>query len=295
MNRRSLLSMVIAAPALVALVAACGDDSATPASPDVSTDAGTDAGTGIVYPTGADDVVLRLGHEGGFVAPGTAFVNLPTLLVSGDGRVFQPAPTTLEFPGKLVPPMLVQSITPAGIQRLLQLAADDGLLAPPPDYSADIKVADVPDTVLELDAEGGSFVHRAPALGFNIDANGNPAPESSIARQRLASFVTQVGDLESVVGAENLGAPTLYAPERYRFQAMVLDPAQLAGMDPQPTLVDWPSDSGVSLADSTECGSAPADSVGTVLTEATHLTLFREGGSVYSLAAIGMVPGDVPC
>lgn len=110
-SRRTLLVSLIAAPALAAVVAACGDPDHEPAGtvPDSGPDS-TDAPATIAHPTGAADVVIGYGFEGGFVAPGTMFVHLPTVLVSGDGKVYTPGVTTMEYPGPLVAPIAVRTI-----------------------------------------------------------------------------------------------------------------------------------------------------------------------------------------
>lgn len=288
LSRRSFVTALVMTPALAAILAACGDDAQVASTvPDQ-----------IVHPTGADEVVLRLGYEGGFVPTGYLFVSVPTLLVSGN-RVFQQGATTLEYPGKLLPAITVRTISEAGIQKLLDLALKASLLQTPPDYTAETLVADAPDTVLTLNAQGSTFTHRAYALGFNFDANGNPGSELTPARQRLASFVTAVGGLEAAVGADNLGVITEFVPDTYRFQARVADPTELESLDPKPTIVDWPADTGVALADAVECGSAPAAKVDTVLRAATQLTYFRDtandADTVYALAAVAVLPGDVAC
>lgn len=87
MNRRNFLTALIGTPALAAFLAACGDDT-TQSSSDNSL-----AGA-------LDEVVLRIGYEGGFVPAGTSFLNLPTVLVTGDGRVFTLALCPPSTPGR---------------------------------------------------------------------------------------------------------------------------------------------------------------------------------------------------
>ena len=288
LTRRSFVSALLMTPALAAVLAACGDDAQVAGTPANSID----------HPAGADDMVLRLGYEGGFVPRGYAFVNVPTLLVTAN-RVFQQGATTLEYPGKLLPNIMVRSINEAGIQRLLDLAFKASLLETPPDYTAETLVADVPNTVLTVNALGSTFAHSAYALGFNLDANGNPSSELTPARQRLASFVTAVSDFEAAVGIENLGVIENFEPDTFRFQSRVADATELESLDPQPTVVDWPADSGVALADALECGSAPAAKVGAAFAAATQLTYFRDsandGATVYAVAAVAMLPGDAAC
>lgn len=293
-TRRRLLTGLVALPALAAVVAACGDDTVdepagTSPGTNPGTSPGTSPGTGIAHPTGADDVVVRIAYEGGYVPMEFLFVNQPTLLVSGDGRVFTPQPVAAIYPGPLVWPMSVRTISEAGIQTLLGLARDRGLLAPPPDYSTDVPVADAPDTVVTITTSDGTWEHRAYALALGGE------PENSDARRSLAEFVAATSDLASAVGAAELGPESTHEPEQFRLRAIVTDEATLGGIEPAPTIVDWSSDTGLALADASDCGRVSAEAAGQLLTDATQITYFRDGGVVYGLAVAGVLPGDPAC
>jgi hypothetical protein len=289
MDRRHFLALGLATPALSALLAACGGDDGPSGAP-VTTVPGTDptaAPSGIAHPAGADTLVVRVTNEGGFVPPGWAFVNMPTALISGDGRAFRPGVTTMEFPGPLLAPIGVRTISEAGIQTVLARAQELGLLATPPTYEGNDMIADAPFTVVRLDAADGSFTHSAYALGFD--------PESDPQRQALADFVAVVQDLDTTVGAAELGTEEIWQPEEYRLQALVVDPTAYAADDVQPTILPWPADTGVVLADAATCVRASAAAVGQILAEATQLTFFEEDGITYQIAATGILPGDATC
>ena len=235
MNRRSFLFALLGAPTLAALVAACGSDD--------------DPGSEPVYtlPTGPDDVVLRIAYEGGFVAPDAYFARLPNLLITGDGRVFTPGAIPEIFPGPLVMPMMVGSISAAGLQRLMKAADEARLIGFVADYELPegIGIADAPDTVVMLSVNGQTYTHRAYALGID--------QPSTATRDRLAKFVEATGDLATQVGAENLGESTQFAPESYRVRATVTDPSQWS--EPKPTIMAWPQDTGVTLAGASDCAT----------------------------------------
>jgi len=281
MNRRTFLAALASTPALAALLAACGDDTQVSSN---------DSTTGV--PNVPDVVVLRVRTEGGFVAPGTDFVGLPQVLISGDGRVFTPAAITMIYPGPLVMPLSVRSITQEGIGKVVELADSYGLLGPAPDYAQKpgMQVADAPDTVVTVVVDGTPYEHRAYALGFEFsDGSGSTA-----ARDSLAEFVAAVtGDIASVAGADNVGEDQGWVPTQYRFQAMPVDPAQWT--EPSPTIVDWPTATGVALADAAKCATVDAAAVGALFTDANQLTFFHEGDVVYQLAVTGVLPGDSVC
>ena len=312
LSRRALLSAVVVTPCLTAVLAACGDTTkgaganpppptspattipattipATTATSSVTVTApggSTAAAVGIAHPTGAGDVVLRLGYVGGFVRTGYAFTSVPTTLISGDGRLFSPGVTTAIFPGPLLSALSVRTITETGIQTILAAADKAGLLAVPPDYHADVPVADVPDTKLELDAKGARFVHQANALGYS-----DPAETKS--RKTLSDFCDSLGDLGALVGAQNLGEETPFVPVSYRFQATPLTVEDLAGYtDPKPTEVPWPSGLGVGLAAASVCARISAAKLGNLFADANQLTFFTEGGTTFMVAAVGELPGD---
>jgi hypothetical protein len=242
--------------------------------------------TGIAHPTGAADVVLELSYEGGFVPVGTAFVNTPTLLLSGDGLVYTPGVIPAIFPGPLVSPMLVRTITEPGVQLLLGIAEEAGLLAPPPDYTGGEGVADAPNTVLTINADGGNFVHSAYALGA-------ATPETP-ARKALLDATTAIGDLGSSVGEANLGENKPFVPTSYRFQARAIDPSEL-DTDIAPTIVEWPALTTLPLADATTCATLDAVVAGPLFADAKQNTYFKDGDVVYQLSVAGVLPGDAAC
>jgi len=276
MNRRTFLAALAGTPALAVLVAACGDDSKR---------------TFTSIPSGPQDVVIKITNEGGFVPAGFFFVNLPALLISGDGRVFTPGAQIEIYPGPLLPAISERSITDAGIQKVLQLADEAGLLGAPPDYSLpdNLAVADVPDTLVVINVNGKVYEHLAPALGFE-DPNG---PRPTAARENLQTFLRLVGDIAKVAGSGNVGDEHSFVAEQYRFQAQVVDPK--AFTDPSPTIVPWPAGTGAMLAESTECATVDADAVDELLTTANQLTFFEEAGATYQLYAVAVLPGDATC
>ncbi|MCU1388535.1 MAG: hypothetical protein JWL72_1873 [Ilumatobacteraceae bacterium] len=325
LSRRTLLVALLGAPVLTAVVASCGDNTqgaganppvatgdttppttqattvdttaetrpatTEPASTDPTADPTTDSvtpnGTGIAHPTGVDDVVVRLAYVGGFVPANVAFTSLPTVLISGDGRVYTQGVHTDIYPGPLVPTMNVRTITEAGIQKVLRAADDAHLLRTPPDYSAQLNIADAPDTQLILDAKDGTFVHQAYALGL-----ADPAETKD--RNVLNGVCIQIADLEQYFGADILGPDAAFEPTAYRIQATVVAPEQMPVATEGPTsrTVAWPAEIGVPLASAATCVVVPASTAGTILTDADQLTYFTDAGITYSVAAAPLLPGD---
>ncbi|MFM7687691.1 MAG: hypothetical protein ACKPDI_17485 [Actinomycetota bacterium] len=289
MDRRNFLSVLIGTPALAALIAACGDntvqtgDSTIPDTPTTL--------SGISHPTGADEVLLRIGYEGGFVSPDMLFARIPTMLVTGDGRAIVQGVMPAIYPGPLLTPLFQRTVDEVGVQAILSLAREKGLLAAAPDYAVPPEgpmVADAPDTVVEIAANGTTYVHRAYALGID-GTNSTPA------RDALNAFVMAISDLAAVVGSEHIGAGSLFAPTSFRVRATPVDPAQFT--EPSPTIREWPADTGIVLAQASDCALVDAAKVTALFTESNMLTFFTEadaGGATvtYQLAVVQVLPGD---
>ena len=71
---------------------------------------------------------------------------------------------------------------------------------------------------------------------------------------------------------------------------MPVDPATL-DLDVQPTIVPWPSDAPVRLADAAACATLPRDVGAALFDDATTLTFFSQSDLTYAVAAVQQVPG----
>lgn len=276
---------LVAAGALVVGLAACGDDSNTAAQPP-STDntdtiappdttaAPTTVAPGFEHPTGADDVVVEIAYEGGFLPVEMAFAQLPTLLVTGDGRQFTLGPQIEIYPQPLLPNVLVSDIGEEGIQRLLDLAAEHGLLTHR-EYTRNDMIADAADTVVRISANGETYEHRAYALGSDTEETGE--------RAELEAFV-------QAVTAELPMDEATYEPDTYLIRATPVEDTSV--YDVEPTFVDWPVESSLALAGATDCAEVPATQVEDLFAGANQLTLFVQGDVPYQLSVKPQLPGD---
>jgi hypothetical protein len=276
---------------LLAVAAACGDDSPIPeaaatlppAASTVPPTTGAPApSTSYDVPTGADEVVISAGYEGGFAPAGAIFARSPLALISGDGRALSTGPVAAIYPGPLLPNILERSITPDAVQRLVAMADRLGLLADVT-YARNDQVADASDTVVDITVGGTTYHHQAYALGIDGD-------ETDPARRNLQEFVAALTDLQSTVGAGALGPDQPYLPANYLIQAMEFDPEAL-DVDVEPTVEAWPTDAPVRLADALECAVLPAAVARPLFDDATTLTFFTDAGVSYSVAAVQQVPG----
>lgn len=276
-----------AAGALVLGLAACGDDSSTADQPDSPTETIAPPDTvapttavsptptpGFEHPTDADEVVVEIAHEGGFLPVDAAFGQLPVLLVSGDARQFVLGPQIEIYPQPLLPNVLVSDIGETGIQDLLHLAAEHGLLTVR-EYERNDQIADAPDTVVRIWANGETYEHRAYALGFDTTETGD--------RAELQAFV-------EAATAELTMDEAVFEPENYLIRATPID--DTSGYETEPTLVDWPVESSFLLAGASDCAEVPAGSVHDLFADANQLTFFVQNDVTYQVTVKPQLPGD---
>ena len=81
----------------------------------------------ISHATGADQVLLKVSYEGGFVAPSTLATRLPAFALYGDGTILMPGAEDTIYPGPALPSIVAQVASEDGIQAILQAAVDAGL------------------------------------------------------------------------------------------------------------------------------------------------------------------------
>lgn len=295
MTTRFAPLLLVAALGLVA----CGSDSDSPAANDSlppvvddSTPPGTDdtppATDGdYEHPTGADEVVVSYAELGGFVPREFAFQQTPNVLISGDGRSFSPGAQIEIYPGPLLPAVQVWNIREDGIQQVLAAAEEAGLFADI-DYDQPTNIADASTATVTINVNGETWVHEAYALGIGVGPGGDQT-ESTPERQALLDFIGQLTELTS---PGPTGDPGIFEPSEYGIEALVVDDLSAYGADGiEPTVVEWPADASVRLADATTCTVVPASEVGEILGEATQLTFFTDAGVTYQVLAKPLLPG----
>lgn len=287
MNKRIVAVLLVATLG----IAACGSDSESPAADDSlppADDSVPPAGDGFEHPTGEDDVVVEYAEVGGFMPRDFAFQQTPNVLVSGDGRVFGPGAQIAIYPGPLLPAVQVQPITEEGIQAILAAADEAGLLQPV-EYEQPSNVADASTAQVTINVNGETYVHEAYALGLALP--GEDGQESTPERQALADFIAELNDLTALVGADELGEQAIFEPSQYGIEALVVDDLSAFGSDGiEPTVVDWPTDVSVRLADASTCTIVSAAEVGETLAAANQLTFFEDGGVTYQVLAKPILP-----
>jgi hypothetical protein len=180
-------------------------------------------------------VVLRA-TETQATLPVHRFAWLPLLVITSDGRAFQPAPVDQIHPGPLVPPLDVRPVTEAGIERIIAEARSAGLLAGQTDFTGETPMMGGTQARLQLTVDGVAYdLVGDPTQLVRCDPGTrcpDPAPGTP---EAFAAFWARLADLDGWLGGE-VGRATSYAPEAFSV-LLGLGPAEpVAGLDP----MIWP-------------------------------------------------------
>ncbi|HEU0242718.1 MAG TPA: hypothetical protein VFQ75_02360 [Candidatus Limnocylindrales bacterium] len=222
--------------ALAALLAACtGGGSGAPAAvaPGApSAAAPSPAATGapshadadtIDHPTGATDIVLRVGEEGGFMMMEAVMSRVPAFTLYGDGRVIVAQVPAAKGEAGLngVPQQELREsrLTEAQVQDLLHFAIFDGMLGVSKEEFP-VLVMDIPTTVFQLHAGGIDKTVKVAGIGMDPP----PGPDAATLKA-LAQLAERLG---SITGDAAYVAPASVA---------ILAETQPAPGSP---VADWP-------------------------------------------------------
>ena len=256
----------------------------------------------IGHATGADQVLLKVSYEGGFVAPSTLATRLPAFALYGDGTILMPGAEDTIYPGPALPSIVAQVASEDGIQAILQAAVDAGLERDG-DYGdmGQMGVADAATTVFVLQADGQT--HRVSAYALGMEGSQQPGqPDAMWAMRRaLQHLVERLGDLDTLVPAGSLGPDHPYEATSARlFVAPYQPDAQL----PQAP-VAWPLESPLAGFGATEpamgdatCGMVTGDdwsAVQPLAEKANQLTPWTSGGKRYAITFRPLLPDETGC
>jgi len=276
-------------PTLVLAAAACTAPGGA-SSPTVSP-AATPSPSPTPVALDPDAIVFRVELVGGFVAPNSLLTRMPSQSIYADGRVFEQAAIPEIYPGPLVPPTIESQLTPDGL-AIVEMAIDAANLvdASYPTYG----IADAPDTRITAETNHGTVTltigMASPAATF--------APEEAAQRASAETLLSQLANLPALVGDQNVSALGPYTPDAMR---LVLTVGQKPddGMNPEPLV--WPLDTPIATFGAptafgdARCGAvdgADAQSLWSVVSNATQNQYFEEDGIVYLPAARPLLPGE---
>jgi hypothetical protein len=145
----------VAVATVAVLASACGgvgnDDTGSGGS------TGATGAIGIEHPTGADQLILRVAYEGGFVPYEYTLGSTPFWSLFGDGTLIVPGPQIEIYPGPALPNLTATPVSEDGIQAILEAARDAGLMDGDANYGNQC-IADAATTVFTTTADGTTSV-----------------------------------------------------------------------------------------------------------------------------------------
>ena len=286
--------------ALVALIAAaCTSAGASPtASPAPSP---SQTATGIVYPTGARDLVLRLRYVGGFMPPAAHLLDIPVISIYGDGTVIVPGPQLAIYPGPALPNLQRAMLTPADMQTLLEAAREAGLFGPDAHYDLG-GIMDASSAEFTLNADGRIHIVSAYALMEGGGSSEGIDPAVVKARGKLALLQGQLGSLEALLDATLEW--TSYRADA--IQLLVTPGAPDDGQGLAQAAITWPVSTPLAAFGSSlpmlmpgqRCGVVPGSDLGSLrplLETANTLTPWTSGGESFGIAVRPLLPDEAGC
>lgn len=254
------------------------------------------------YPSGSDELVLRISTEGGFVPVEVNLTRLPELSLYGDGRLITQGPQILIYPGPALPNLLVRQVDPEALREIVRQAADAGLTGPDRRFDAAAgRIADLPDTVFTLVTEQGAHSTSIYGFGSGEELTGIPDRDAEAIRalRRLRDRLT---DLEPWLPDGSVGPEEPFVPRSMRIFATTPVPAPEEGLEQQP--VPWPlaqplAEFGAPVPpEGYRCGTVEGEELATVLElagRANQLTPWESEGVRYALSFRPLLPDESGC
>jgi hypothetical protein len=282
------------------LAAACADPTPGAGDGGPTGDTGATGDPGISHPAGANDLILRISTEGGFVPMDVLRGQIPGSSLYGDGTVITTGAQIEIYPGPALPSLVATPVSNEGVQALLQAALDAGLGKDAQHVDlGDMAISDMPTTVFTLVVDGQTHVTTVYALGAVSEQPGGMSDEAWAARQALERFAVQVGDLRSWLPAGSVGEDARYAAAAVR----IFVGPYLGDQDLQQAPVAWPLEAGLAtIGAPTDQGDrcavlegADLDAVLPLAARANTLTPWTDGGERYAIAFRPLLPDESGC
>lgn len=262
---------------------------------------GGDGGTGITHPAGANELVLRIHQEGGFVPIDYTIAAVPGFSSFGDGTTITTGPQIEIYPGPALPSLIATPLTDDGMQALLQAAIEAGI-GKDADHTdlGNMAITDMPTTVFTLVVDGETHVTSVYALGSLTEQPAGMSDEEWAARQALETFAAQVGDLRAWLPAGSVGEDAPYVPTAMR---IFIGPYAPDPQLEQPEIA-WPLDGDLGTlgepidVDDRRCvviDGAELQTLWPLAQQANQLTPWTSEGVSYSIVFRPLLPDESGC
>ena len=273
---------------LVVITAACANE------PGGSRDGGID------HPTGADQVVLRLSYEGGFVPIEYNLTQFPSFTLYGVGRVVVPGPQIEIYPGPALPAVNQRIVTEEGVQVIVRAALEAGLGHGDRDHSdfGNTVIADATTAVFTFSANGQSSRVSVYALAELPDQPDGMPDEEFEARTVLNDLAGRLSALEQWLPGGSVGPEEPFETDAYRLFVGRYRPAEELPQDP----VEWPLPTPLAAGGDDTAGYAcrPVSgeewgSLASLAREANQLTPWISAGTKFSVLFRPLLPDESGC
>lgn len=263
----------------------------------------------VAYPQGANDVVVRIEHTGGFVPLEFLVTRLPLVSLYGDGRILTEGPQIMIYPGPALPNLQMGTLNEEGIRMILKAAEEAGLLEGDKHYPLDM-IADAATTVFTITAKGETHTVSVYALDATAGPDSIGAPdmpaEELEAREKLAAFQAKMVDYMSWLPETAVAAPqTGYPIERMQIVSQPADLYAIGDDSIEPGEAEWPLETPLAemgepfeLLEQARCMVLEGNDLDTVLTalqDANQRTRWQSGGEEYSLHIRPILPDEQGC
>jgi hypothetical protein len=299
--RRSKATAGVGGLLVIGLIAAsCAKAPATPGGGGTPT---------VSYPAGANQLILRVALEGGFISPTIIATRLPQFSLYGDGTVITEGAQDMIYPGQALPPILSQKLTADGIQAVLEAAVAAGLASHHGSLGSmgSVEVSDLPTTVFTFNADGVTSTLSVYGLG----AGGVKPPQmkqsESQLRAALAVLTLKLGTLEQWLPQGSISTAVPFAAHGsrvyvspYRPDQTLTEPA-MAWPLAEP-LDTWGSSGTMGTAlpvPGSRCGvvqgSDWTSTLAPLAAKANVLTPWKSAGTSYGLSFRPLLPDESGC
>ena len=238
----------------------------------------------------ATTAVLRIEQTPGFLPRWEPLRWYPAVAIYADGRVITQGPVDAMYPGPALPNLQVTRVTPAGLEQIVQWAAEAGLRGANRELGQ--PMMDAGQTVFKLNTADG---RHQTAVWDMAD------PDPQIAA--LVELQNVLLDLRSWIGDEVAPHDEPYAWDRLRIVFHPADPA--SAPDPQlATVQDWPladlATTGAWLEEEAgyRCAQVDGDELETLrpmLQTANQLTYWASGDETYEVGLHPLLPDEEAC
>ena len=255
---------------------------------------------GIDHPTGADQVILRLSYEGGFVPIEYGLTQFPSFTLYGDGRIVVPGPQIEIYPGPALPAVNQRIMNEEGVQAIIQAALEAGLGQGDRDHSdfGSTVIADASTAVFTFSANGRVSQVSVYALAELPEQPDGMPDEEFEARTALNDLARRLSALEQWLPRGSVGPEEPFVADGYRLFVGSYRPAEELPQDP----VEWPLTTPLAAGGGDTAGYAchPVRdeewaSLAPLAREANQLTPWISRGEKFSVLFRPLLPDESGC